>query len=219
MKLRCQLKGIKCPRYEHQGIFHPDNDTVKRLLPDLNRCAECMAYATPQHPDLQGDLLSIASLTLIQKGPAFNPVHPSGANFGTFIRTRICGALMDEKSRELTHSHREIPNVDGAWDAYEDEDAEVNQDVGLLWEVPDPHAEFEDRLIWEISVADFKRALPHILKGLTNRERQVFALLRENKRTCDIAEALQLTPGRVCHLEKQVTSKLKSACQRLGLVE
>ena len=216
MKLRCQLTGIRCPRYENQGIFHPDNDTVKRLLPDLNRCAECMAYATPQHPDLQGDLLSIASLTLIQKGPAFNPGHPSGANFGTFIRPRICGALMDEKSRELTHNHREIPNVDGEWDAYEDEDAAVNQDVGLLWEVPDAHAEFEDKLVRDIS---FAAALPKLLKLLTSREREIFGCLRDNQQNCEIAEVLNLSESRVSQLVKQVTFKLKSACQRLGLAE
>ena len=50
MKLRCQLKGIKCPRYKHQGGFHPDDETVKRLLPDLKWCADCMAYATPAVP-------------------------------------------------------------------------------------------------------------------------------------------------------------------------
>ena len=133
MKLRCQLKSIKCPRYKHQGIFCPNDETVKQFLTELRQCATCTAYATPQRLDLQDDLLQIASLTLIEKGPAFNPVHPSGASFGTFIRPRICGALMDEKSRELTHSTRELPSLDGAWDPSDDPKAEVNQDVGRLW--------------------------------------------------------------------------------------
>ena len=120
MKLRCQLKSIKCPRYKHQGIFRPNDEMVKPLLPDLNQCAACTAYAAPKRPDLRDDLLQIASLTLIEKGPKFNPAHHSKARFATFIRPYICGALMHEKERELTHSKRERPSFDGGWDPSED---------------------------------------------------------------------------------------------------
>ena len=216
MNLRCQLKGIKCPRYKHQGIFHPDDEMVKQFLPQLRQCATCMAYAAPQRPDLQDDLLQVASLTLIEKGPAFNPAHHSGASFGTFIRPRICGALMHEKSRELTHSTRELPSVDGAWDSSEDPDAEVHADIGRLWEVPDPHAEFEEALVRNIS---FTAMLPKLLKMLTPREREVFAYLRKDQRNCDIAQALTLSEARVNQLVTQVTQKLTHAAERLDLAE
>ena len=174
MKLRChQSKGTKCPCYKHQGIFRPTDEMVKPLLPDLRQCAVCTASAAPQRFDLRNDFLQIASLTLIEKGPAFNPTHQSGASFGTFIRPRICGALTDEKSRELTHSTREVPSFDGESDSSEDMAAEVNQDVGRLWEVPDVHAEFEAKLVRDIS---FATALPKLLKMLTPREREIFAL-------------------------------------------
>ena len=76
MKLRChQLKGTKCPRYMHQGIFRPTNEMVKPLLPDLRQCAACIVSAAPQRPDLRDDLFQIASLTLIEKGPKFNPTQ------------------------------------------------------------------------------------------------------------------------------------------------
>lgn len=68
MTLRCQLKGIKCPSYKHQGVFQPDNKTVKSLLPDLRQCAVCIASAAPQRPDLRDDFLQVASLTLIEIG-------------------------------------------------------------------------------------------------------------------------------------------------------
>ena len=104
MTLRCQLTGVKCPPYKHQGVFLPDNETVKSLLPDLMHCAACIANSAPQRNDLREDLLQVASLTLIDKGPTFNPEHESGANFRSFIRVRICGALMDAKEREVRHS-------------------------------------------------------------------------------------------------------------------
>jgi len=216
MPLRCQLKGITCPRYEHQGIFSPTDERVKPLLPDLRHCAECIAYAAPQRPDLQDDLLQVASLTLIEKGPAFNPAHPSSASFGTFIRPQICGALMDAKKRERIHSDRELADYDDAWDPYEAPDAEATQDIGLLWEIPDPRAEFEENLVKTIS---FKDALPELLQTLTPREREIFACLRENQQNCDIASLLNLSEARVSQLVKQVTLKLASAGQRLGLAE
>lgn len=217
MKLRChQLKGTKCPRYKHQGMFRPIDEMVKPLLPDLRRCAACIASAASQRLDLRDDLFQVASLTLIEKGPAFNPTHQSGASFGTFIRPRICGALTDEKSRELTHSTRECPNFEDAWDSSEDPGAEVNQDIGRLWKVPDPHAEFEATLVRNIS---FETALPKLLKMLTPREREIFACLRENQQNCEIAEALTISEARVSQLVKQVTLKLTNAGRHLGLAE
>ena len=214
MKLRCQLKGIKCPRYKHQGIFRPTDEMVKPLLRDVRQCATCIASAAPQRFDLQDDLFQIASLTLIEKGPMFNPTHQSGASFGTFIRPRICGALTDGKKRELTHSNRELPTFDGAWDLSKDPDADVNQDIERLWEVPDAHAEFEAEVAEDIS---FREALPKLLKILTPREREVYTCLRNDYQNCEIAEALTISEARVSQLVKQVTLKLTNAAQRIGL--
>ena len=216
MKLRCQLKGIKCPRYKHQGIFRPNDEMVKPLLPDLHQCAACIAYAAPQRPDLEDDLFQIASLTLIKKAPAFNPAHQSGASFGTFIRPRICGALMHEKDREITHSTRELCTFDSAWDSSEDPEAEVNADVGRLWEIPDPHAEFKEALVRDIS---FAAALPKLLKILTRRERDVLTCLCDNQRNCEIAKALAVSEARVNQLVRQVKLKLSTAGQKLGLAK
>ena len=217
MTLRChQLKGTKCPRYKHQGIFRPTDEMVKPLLPDLRQCAACIVSAAPQRPDLRDDLFQIASLTLIEKGPAFNPTHQSGASFGTFIRPRICGALTDGKKRELTHSDRERPIFDGVWDSPEDPEDEVNQDGGRLSAVPDDRAEFEEALVRDIS---FATALPKLLKMLTPREREIFACLRRNQQNCEIAKVLTISEGRVSQLVKQVTLKLTNAGRHLGLAE
>ncbi len=216
MKLRCQCSGIKCPPYKHHGVFHPDNETVKRLLPDLNRCANCMAYATPQFPAMRDDLLQIASIVLVEKGPKFNPTHQSGASFGTFIRPQICGTLRNAKEKELSHSRRELPYVAEESDLYGDVDTEANRDVGWLQQVPDLKSEFEDELVQDIS---FRETLPKLLQTLTERERDVFACLREHQQNYEIAEALNLSESRVSQLVTQVTQKLRKAGQRLGLSE
>ena len=216
MKLRCQLKGVKCPRYKHQGVFTPDNPTITRLLPDLKQCAGCIAFASPKCPEIRDDLQQIAAMVLIEKGPQFNPTHHSGANFGTFIRPRICGTLMNAKRNELTQRNRELRSFNGAWDPSEDPDVEVKQDFGESGKIPEPYTEFEEALVRNIS---FEDALPKLLKILTPREREVFACLREDQRNCEIAEVLNLSKSRVSQLVTLVTQKLTGAAQRLGLAD
>lgn len=219
MKLRCQLKGAKCPPYKHQGTFHPDNETVTRFKPDLNRCAACMAYTPPQLPSFKEDLFQIASLTLCTKGPAFNPGHASGASFGSFIRPRICGHLMNAKNTELAHFRRYVLEADAAPGSQEAAAPEMDRSVGSLSHTPDPQPDFEDTLIWEMWNADFERALPQFLQWMTSREREVFNLMREDIRNCDIAKRLKLSKGRISQLTQQVELKLKQGCQKLGIVE
>lgn len=107
MKLRCQYKATNCPPFKHNGVFQSHNENIKRLLPDLNRCADCMAYTVPKLPCFRDDLLQIASITLLEKGPDFDPQHESGASFGTFIRPRICVNLTNARRKELVHQKRE----------------------------------------------------------------------------------------------------------------
>ena len=219
MKLRCQLKGANWPPYKHQGIFHPDNETVTRFKPDLNRCAACMAYTPPQLPSFKEDLFQIASLTLYTKGPAFNPGHASGASFGSFIRPRICGHLMNAKNTELDHFRRYVLETDTAQEVQDTADTDVDSDVGLLSQIPDPQPDFEDTLIWELWNADFERALPQLLHRLTPRERQVFNLIRADMRNHKIAETLNLSRGRISQLTQQIELKFKQGCQKLGIIE
>ena len=214
MKLRCQYSGMNCPRYKHDGVFHPDDKTIKRLLPDLNWCANCTAYATPERRDIRDDLLQIASVVLVEKGPKFNSLHQSGASFGTFIRPQICGILRNAKEKELLHNRREPSYVDEGLDLSRDVDAEANRDVACFQQVPDLKSEFEDVLVRDIS---FREALPKLLQTLTEREHAVFACLRENQQNYEIAEALDLSESRVSQLVTQVTQKLRNAGQRLGL--
>ena len=216
MKLRCQYSGIKCPYYKHQGVFRPDNETVKKFLPDLKWCADCTAYASPQCPEIRDDLLQIASVVLIEKGPEFNLLHQSGASFGSFIRPQICGILRNAKEKEILHSRRELRYADEASDLYGDADAEASRDSEWLEQIPDLKSEFEDELIQDIS---FQDALPKLLETLTPREREVFACIREDQQNCEIAEALNLSESRVSQLVTQVTQKLRNAGQRLGLRE
>ena len=209
-QLKCQTKGRGCPPFKHEGVFQPSNENVKRLLPDLNGCADCMAKEAPDLLSFRDDFLQIASITLVKKGPAFAPEHVSGASFGTFIRPHICANLMNAVRKERRHYARVTFEP-----ATEDETLSVS-----IGNVPEPdNRSFVDDLIWDISVAAFETALPQLLNVLSLRERQVFEMLRQDMRNRDIAKALHISSGRVSQLVHQVEIKLKRACQRFGLIE
>ena len=92
----------------------------------------------------------------------------------------------------------------------------MNQDVSLLWETPDVHAEFEKALVQNIS---FEAVLPKLLQTLTPREREVFVCIRKDRQNYEIAETLKISKARVSQLVTQVTLKLTREARRLGLTE
>ncbi len=219
MKLRCQWKGMKCPPYAHEGVFEATNETLTRFEPDLNRCAKCIAYAKPQLPSFQDDLLQIARITLYQKGPSFDPNHAQKASFRTYMLPRICGALTNAKTKEIQHYGHFIhpPNEEDMPNGTS-ERSTCAQGAFLL-SASGRTVNFEDTLVWEMWNKDFEQALPRLLKCLTKREQQVFSAIRSNMKQCDIAENLALSKARVSQLLKQVERKLMSKGQKLGIIE
>ena len=212
MELKCQSRGMRCPPYKHTGGFQPHNENIKRLLPDLKRCATCMANTAPKLPYFRDDLLQIASITLVEKGPSFNPNHTSGASFGTFIRPRICLRLTNARKKELLYYTRETCVAETL-----DED-EIG--VPFIESVPDRTTDsFVDALIWDLSVARFHEMLPLLSESLSAAEQKVLGLIREDMRNCEIAEELGITRGYVSQLTASVEKKLRRACLKHGLIE
>lgn len=219
MKLRCQTKGLRCPPYDHKGVFEATDETLIRFESDLNRCAKCTAYTKPALPSCQEDLSQIARITLWKKGPAFDPNHQQKASFRSYILPWICGALAREKKKELQQYWR-FPPI-----CYEDDSSQESSGVYRndqkreVFTLSDKKVDFVDTLIWEIWNADFEKALPQLLQCLTKREQQVFTCTRANMKQIDISERLDLSKPRVSQLLKQVERKLRRECQNLGLIE
>lgn len=221
MALRCYLQGIRCPAYKHVGTFIPTDEMVKPLIPDLQQCAACMAHASPARPDLVNHLMSEASIVLIEKGPLYNPQHQSGANFGSFIRPQICGTLTEEKARQGKYSQIESGDAYGQWDPTQSRYAEVNEDIGRLWNLPDPdpHANPDPQTDYEVFVKDFKTHWQKLLKVLTPNERHVFLRNWEGVPNRDIATEMDLSPGRTSQLKNQAIVKLQAACRKFDILD
>lgn len=216
MKLRCQLPNAKCPPYQHAGAFVADGATLCRLRPDMKRCARCIAFQSPQDPDFRDDLEQFAAITLIEKGPTYDPFHKSRASFGTFIRPHVCLCLMNEKKREVVHGDR-MGSVSGLGDAFSEADEDSLQGVSLIETYLDSGAaHFTEEVADAALREDFFSALPELLTCLTAREREVFQHLRMDTPSSAIAVALKLSKGRVSQLRKQVIEKLSEACKKRG---
>ena len=207
MILKCHLKGMNCPRYFHEGPFLADNQTFKQFEPDLQRCANCIAYEQPQLPDFRDDLIQIGAMTLMEKGQLYQADHDSGASFGSFIRPCICGDLRDARKKELKQRRRCL--------LLDSEEA----DGMLLRNFSDPHTAFENKLLWEMRLSEFEKVLPELLLRLAPNERKVFRLLRAGRKQRDIAKALSLSPARISQISKKVVQKLNRGCQALGIIE
>ncbi len=219
MKLRCRLKGMRCPSYKHEGIFETTDETLNRFEPDLNQCAECMAYANPAFPSLQEDLVQIGRITLWEKGPSFDPNHEQKASFRSYILPWICGALTRAKKKEV-HQCCGFLRASGPDNTFQESSEAHRKCYERVWlTFPNRQTHFVDGLIWEMWRADFEKALPQLLRCLTKREQQVFTCIRKNMQQVNIAERLELSKPRVNQLLKQVELKLIRECQNLGLIE
>lgn len=222
MKLKCQLIGSKCPPYSHKGEFYPSNETLTGLLPDLRRCANCIAYEPPSIPSFRDDLIQIASITLMKRGPEFDPYHKSGASFGSFIRPRICISLANARRKELKYHSRERSGcfIESDVPSLQNCDCVNESGIDFISNTSDVNSDcFVDSLIWDISVDNFGKAIPELIKVLTHREQQVFACIREDMPNCDIAKMLNLSQPRISQLSRSIEQKLRKRCQSLGLVE
>ena len=118
----------------------------------------------PKLPSFRDDFLQIASITLVEKGPAFNPEHESRASFGTFIRPRICVSLTNAKRKEVRHQRREQLEPTNGWDTHEIADMAADTAIASTPSIFDVTTEsFVDALIWNISIANFEGMLPQLL--------------------------------------------------------
>ena len=216
MKLKCQLPNAKCPPYQHEGTFVADNATLCRLRPDMKRCARCVAFQSPRCPDFLDDLEQFAAITLIEKGPLYDPFHKSRASFGTFIRPQICLRLLNEKRLEMKIQDR-LGLVSDPEGAFAEADADSLQGVSAIELYPDPRAaDFTEEVVDAALREDFFGALPKLLRCLTPREREAFQHLRTDASSDAIAASLELSKGRVSQLKKQVIEKLGEACRKQG---
>lgn len=175
------------------------------------RCVNCVTENKIQLKSLKEDFYQIAMLTVLEETPKYDPHHPSGASFTTFIKSRVCTRLWRERKEELRHTP--FPLDDHPTD---DDNCESNPLIaGLIAEACSCES-LEDEVILQLEVERFCEHLPHILAKLSDKERRTLEMKYfEACSVIQIAEALGITKGRVSQITKNALAKVEKAYRLL----
>ena len=195
--------SAKCPFYILPG------DPLSAET-SVNQCVRCVTCDHPRLEGMRDDFRQLAYLTILEEEPKYDPDHPSGASFITFMKSHVCGRLWSERRKEAKYtpfSHDE---------RFEAE-SHANPLVASLTAEACASESLEDEVSQKMEMRDFRAALPQLLVGLSKKERQVIELkFFKDCSGVEISRQLSVSEGRVSQLLGSALSKLKKAYSRLG---
>lgn len=195
--------NAKCPFY-----VLPNNPLSAQT--SIHKCVRCITCGYPHLEGMREDFCQIAYLTILEEAPKYDPKHPSGASFITFIKSRVCGRLWSERRKESKYTAF----------AYEDPvtaEGASNPLIAALTAEACACESLEDEICQKIEIEAFQTVLPQLLERLSKKERQAIAL--KYFKDCsgiDISHRLSVSEGRVSQLLKSALSKLKTAYSKIG---
>ena len=170
----------------------------------------CVCSGAPHLEEMREDLCQTAYLTILEETPNYDPKHPSGASFITFIKSRVCGRLWSERRKASKYTPY----------AYEEPVTDVspaNPLVAALTAEACACESLEDEVCQKIDIEAFRAVLPQLLPKLSKKERQAIAL--KYFKDCsgiEISRRLSVSEGRVSQLLKSALAKLKVAYSKRG---
>lgn len=172
----------------------------------ITHCVSCTSENNRHLSNIQEDLRQIAFLTIIEETPKYNPNHPSGASYTTFIKAKVCTKLWQEKEkilRDMPYSHQED---------FDDEDHQNNPLLKQLIQEACVVEQMADNVIKKIEVEFLRKHLPKLLKKLSDKERKVIEMkFFEETTGVKIAQSLNISQGRVTQLTQNALAKLGKA--------
>ena len=193
----------KCPFY-----VLPDNPLSAEA--SVNQCVQCATCGNTRLKGMRDDFRQLAYLTIMEEEPNYDPDHPSGASFITFIKSRVCYRLWSERRKESKYtpfSHDEPSDADGC---------NLNPLVSSLIAGACASENIEDEVCMKIEVEQLRSFLPQLLSVLAEKEREVITLkFFKGCSGIEISRQLCVSEGRVSQLLKTALSKLKKALLRL----
>ena len=195
------------PHYAKNCPFHIKPNQPLSAAESVVRCVECVAHGCDPLKRSKPDLHQLAYLTILENSPKYDPKHKSGASLGTFIRTRVCTKLWNERDKAL----KAVP-----YSVLEGDDGTQHQQVNRLMDglVAEAllHDGVEDTVAREIDVENFKIALPQLLGCLSQKERAVVEMkFYDGLKAVEIADRLGVSEGRVSQLSRKALAKLGKA--------
>ena len=186
----------KCPFY-----VVPENPLSAEI--SISKCVDCVTFGNAQLACLREDLCQIALLTVIEDTPKYDPAHPSGASYITYMKSRVCTRLWSERKKELRYKYF----------SHEDTDtSEPNLLVSRLIEEACQRESEADIAVRRLEVEMLRKHLPQIMSQLSDKEHRVLQLKYFQELTgVEIAKVLGISQGRVSQLVKTALGKARKA--------
>ena len=176
----------------------------------IHQCVRCVCSGAPQLEGMREDLRQTAYLTILEETPNYDPKHPSGASFITFIKSRVCGRLWSERRKASKYTPFAYEEPVTAASA-------ANPLVAALTAEACACESLEDHVCEKIEIQDFRAVLPQLLERLSEKERQAITLKYfKDASGIDISRRLSVSEGRVSQLLKSALAKLKVAYSKRG---
>lgn len=193
------------PHYSSKCPFHINPTNPLTATKSITRCVECVSCGNQRLQHMKPDLQQIAYLTVLENSPKYNPDHHTGASYTTFIRSRVCTKLWNERKKLLQSIP--YPTVD---EVGEPQQFTANP---LTYELTTEACQCEaidETVARRVDVETFKTLLPQLLPSLSEKEGMVLKMkFFEELKAVEIAKRLGISEGRVSQLLRLALTKLK----------
>lgn len=197
------------PSHRDQCPFYVTPDNPLTAEPSVHQCVTCVSRQSARLAEHYDDLRQIAFVAILENTPKYDPHHPSGASFITFIKAKVCTRLWQER-RKLLRDMRETPYCHLDDDPHEENDP--NTLVAGLTAEACMVENMADHVIQKIEVEFLRKALPDLLDKLTEKEKRVIQMkFFEESDGVRIAQALNISEARVSQLTRTALTKLGKA--------
>ncbi|MYE89079.1 sigma-70 family RNA polymerase sigma factor [Candidatus Poribacteria bacterium] len=193
------------PHYSSKCPFHIDPAHPLTAKKSIARCVKCVTCGNHRLEQMKTDLQQIAYLTVLESSPQYDPDHQTGASYTTFIRSRVCTKLWNERKKHL----QSIPfcAID---EAQEDQQFAANPLVDGLTTEACQCESIDEAVVRQVDVERFKTLLPQLLSCLSEKEGLVLKLrFFEERKAVEVAKQLGISQGRVSQLFRSALTKLK----------
>ena len=170
----------------------------------IDHCVSCVCRNNAYLKSHYDDLRQIAFLTILEETSNYDPNHPSGASFITFIKAKVCIRLWREQRKLL----RETPYP---YQECSENDKKNPLEAELLTQAC-AIENMADSVIQQIEVDFLRKCLPKLMERLTEKEKRVIQMKFFKEHTgVQIAKELNISEGRVTQLTQSALAKLGKA--------
>ncbi len=170
----------------------------------IDHCVSCVCRNNAYLKSHYEDLRQIAFVTILEETPNYDPNHPSGASFITFIKAKVCMRLWREQRKLL----QETPYP---YQECSETDKQNPLEAELMTQACDIE-NMADSVIQQIEVNFLRKCLPKLIEKLTENEKRVIQMKFFKELTgVQIAKELNISEGRVTQLTQNALAKLGKA--------